>query len=99
LGKDAALFCSYYDVSASGNFEGHTILNIPVEREEFCQREDLDQAETERLLKRSRSQLLKQRAQRIKPLRDGKIITAWNGLMIAALAKGGIISGKQKHVE
>lgn len=61
--------------------------------------EDLDQAETERRLKHCRAQLLKLRAKRIHPLRDGKVITAWNGLMIAALAKGGIISGKQKHVE
>ena len=99
LGEDATLFCGYFDVTASGNFESNTILNIPVEREEFCQRENLDQAETERRLKRCRSQLLKRRAKRIKPLRDGKVITAWNGLIIAALAKGGITSGKQKHVE
>jgi uncharacterized protein YyaL (SSP411 family) len=99
LGEDTALFCNYFDVTAAGNFEGHTILNIPVDREEFCQEQDLDPADTERRLKRCRTQLLKQRAKRVRPLRDGKIITAWNGLMIAALAKGGIISGKQIRVE
>ncbi len=99
LGGDAALFCSYFDVTAAGNFEGHNILNIPVQREEFCLEEDLDQADLEKRLKRCRSLLLKQRAERIRPLRDNKIITAWNGLMIAALAKGSIISGKQKQLE
>ncbi len=99
LGGDAALFCSYFDVTAAGNFEGHNILNIPVQREEFCLEEDLDQADTEKRLKRCRSLLLNQRAKRIRPLRDNKIITAWNGLMIAALAKGSIISGKQKQLE
>jgi len=99
LGGDAALFCGYFDVTAAGNFEGHNILNIPVHREEFCLEKDLDPADLEKRLKRCRSLLLTHRAERIRPLRDNKIITAWNGLMIAALAKGGIISGKQKQLE
>lgn len=99
LGDDADLFCKYFDVTPAGNFDGHNILNIQVEREQFCQEHDLDPAEAEDLLKRCRTLLLKQRAKRIRPLRDAKVITAWNGLMIAALAKGGVICGRQKHLE
>jgi uncharacterized protein YyaL (SSP411 family) len=51
------------------------------------------------MLERSRARLLERRAGRIRPFRDGKVIAAWNGLMIAALAKGGAISGKREYVE
>jgi hypothetical protein len=40
------------------------------------------------LLERARKKLLAHRARRIRPLRDDKILTAWNGFMIAALSKG-----------
>jgi uncharacterized protein YyaL (SSP411 family) len=43
--------------------------------------------------------LLEYRDERIHPLRDEKIITSWNGLMIAALAKGGAISGTKDYIE
>lgn len=49
----------------------------------------LDPGETDTLLAQCRALLLRRRAERIRPLRDDKIITSWNGLMIAALARGG----------
>ncbi len=98
LGADAPLFCSFYDVSSYGNFEGSTILNIPVDVEEFCAREALDREELEELLERCCIRLLEHRATRIHPLRDEKVITSWNGLMIAALARGGAISGVRDFI-
>ncbi len=99
LGKDAELFCSYFDISADGNFEGHSILNIPLSLDEFCKLEGLERNSTDQKLERCRERLLERRSRRIRPLRDEKIITAWNGLMIAALAKGGLIGGKQEHID
>jgi hypothetical protein len=99
LGADAVLFCSYYDVSSYGNFEGNTILNIPVDIEIFCVNEGLDREELEVLLEDCCERLLERRNGRIRPLRDEKIITSWNGLMIAALAKGGAITGSRDLVE
>src|SRR6185369_12478995 len=78
LGDDAPIFCRFYDVTDRGNFEGHNILNIPAWVDEFCAREGLDQPETEQLLERSRLRLLERRTGRIRPFRDGKVITAWN---------------------
>jgi uncharacterized protein YyaL (SSP411 family) len=99
LGTDAPLFCLFYDISSYGNFEGTSILNIPVDMEEFCIRERCDQEMTEQLLEECCIKLHEQRSRRIHPLRDEKIITAWNGLMIAALAKGGAICGSQEFID
>jgi uncharacterized protein YyaL (SSP411 family) len=93
LGADAPLFCRYFDVSSYGNFEGSTILNIPADIGTFCGRESLERDQAKELLERSSMLLLERRDNRIHPLRDEKIITSWNGLMIAALARGGAISG------
>ncbi|BCS54288.1 thioredoxin domain-containing protein [Geobacter sp. SVR] len=99
LGADADLFCSYFDITAEGNFEGRSIPNIPVPLEEFCRQEDRSMAATERALERCRTTLLEQREGRIRPLRDEKIITAWNGLMIAALARGGVVLDTPAYTE
>jgi len=99
LGADAPLFCRYYDVSSYGNFEGNTILNIPTDIEAFCAREGCERDELEELLEGCVARLLERRNNRIPPLRDEKIITAWNGLMIAALARAGAISGARDLTE
>ncbi|MGD0587075.1 MAG: thioredoxin domain-containing protein, partial [Oryzomonas sp.] len=99
LGEDAPLFCRFYQVTAEGNFEGHTILNTRLSLDEFCAREGLDPAETAGRLERSRLLVLERRERRIRPFRDEKIVTAWNGLMIAALARGGVVAGNSAFLE
>jgi uncharacterized protein YyaL (SSP411 family) len=85
-------------VTDEGNFEGHTILTVPVAPDEFCRRYRLNFEETSELLGRCRAKLLEQRNRRIRPLRDDKIITSWNGLMIAALATAGIVCNKPEYI-
>jgi uncharacterized protein YyaL (SSP411 family) len=99
LGPDAPLFNRIYDVSSYGNFESSTILNIPNDIESFCTSEGRDRDELERTLEACCHRLLERRAGRIHPLRDEKIITSWNGLMIAALARGGAITGARDYIE
>jgi uncharacterized protein YyaL (SSP411 family) len=99
LGDDSDLFCRYFDVSEDGNFEGSNILNIPATLDEFCTRSGLNIDVTGLILDRCRAALLQRRENRIRPLRDDKIITSWNGLMIAALARAGIVFGKPEYLE
>lgn len=99
LGADGDLFCRYFDVSAEGNFDGYNILNIPFDPDAFYQKSGLNAFETGQLLERFSATLLQKRGGRIRPLRDEKIITSWNGLMIAALARGGIICGKPEYLK
>ena len=98
LGSDTDMFCDYFDVTSTGNFEGETILNIPSALEEFCQQRGLQPDSTSEILDTCRLKLLKQRDTRIRPLLDGKIITSWNGLMIAALARGGTLCGNREYL-
>lgn len=82
------LFCRCYDIRARGNFEeGKSIPNWPVPLANAANREGQTLDDLEKSLTRAREILFEVRKRRIPPLKDDKIITAWNGLMIAALAK------------
>ncbi len=98
LGPDAELFCRYFDVTAAGNFEGSNILNRPLDLATFSKREGRNEAELKLMFEEFCAKLLSHRNKRIRPLRDEKIIAAWNGLMIAALARGGIVSGNMEYI-
>jgi len=87
---DAALFNRVYDVSAAGNFEGRNILHIARPLAEVAQSMDLEVEAAARRLVAIRQKLFVEREKRVKPGRDEKILTEWNGLMIHALAEVGV---------
>jgi uncharacterized protein YyaL (SSP411 family) len=97
LGTNAELFCLFHAVTDEGNFEGETILTAPIALDEFCRHHRLNEGETGIRLERCRTELLKLRAERIRPLRDDKIITSWNGLMISALATAAVAFNKPEY--
>jgi uncharacterized protein YyaL (SSP411 family) len=80
LGGDAEIFQRFYNVTATGNWEGGNILNRLMHLE-------LGDPGTEIKLTRSREILLNAREQRVRPERDDKILADWNGLTLAALAR------------
>ncbi len=80
LGDEAEAFMQAYDVTPAGNWEGKTILNR-------SQRPALGDAGQEAKLAQSRAVLFEARGGRIRPGWDDKVLTDWNGLMIAALAR------------
>ena len=83
------LFCRFYNVSDDGNFEGgKSILHMTFSPEVFSKREGIELQQLLTELENAREKLFHLRENRIHPLKDDKIITSWNGLMIAALAKG-----------
>ena len=84
LGSRAALFKRFYDVTAEGNWEGHTILN------RIAAPALADEA-TEAELATSRAMLLEARGSRVRPGWDDKVLADWNGLMIAAMARAGVV--------
>ncbi len=90
LDRDTAgLFCRFYNIIPSGNFEeGRNIPYISISSEEFALKEKIGLEELETRLAGARERLFSAREKRIHPLKDDKILTSWNGLMIAALAKG-----------
>jgi hypothetical protein len=88
LGKQAALFNEYFGVTQKGNFEGHNILNRPIPHEVFARDHELDPAELQSRLDVMRKKLMQVRDKRIRPGRDDKVLTAWNGLMISSFVLG-----------
>lgn len=90
LGPDTGeLVCDYYGITEGGNFEGKSIPNlIGRSLEAFATSAGMSAEMWQNRLHDAREKLFRHREQRIHPHKDDKILTSWNGLMIAALAKG-----------
>jgi len=84
LGQASAEFKAIYDVTDSGNWDGHTILN------RSSQMDYLGDAR-ETALRESREKLFEAREKRIQPMRDDKVLADWNGMIIAAMAKAAFL--------
>ncbi|TCL62270.1 hypothetical protein EDC14_102613 [Hydrogenispora ethanolica] len=98
LEPDAAqLVIDYYRVSEAGNFEGRYILNRL--NPPLAALSDHPDGELQERLAAARAKLLAVREQRIKPFRDEKIITSWNGLMIGGLAQAYQVLGDAADYE
>ena len=95
--KDYPRFASTYGAEERGNvhedphgeFTGKNILYL---------RESLDDA-TEAELRAAKSKLLAIRSKRVRPYLDDKILTAWNGLMISAFAKGAQVLDEARYLK
>jgi uncharacterized protein YyaL (SSP411 family) len=87
LGADAEPFLRYYGVTAEGNFEGRNIPWVRTPHEE-----------TWEALAPARERLYAARERRVHPARDDKIVAAWNGLAISALATGGRVLAEPRYV-
>ena len=96
--RDAQVFNFFYDVSDDGNFEGKNILNIPFTVEATSKALKIDTDEVEAILERGRKLIFAEREKRIKPHRDEKILTAWNGLMLAAFAEAAAVFQNDEYL-
>jgi len=96
---DSALFFEYYGVSEAGNFEDHSILHVPFEPLEFARSKGLALNELEERIESLRRKLYKAREARVRPGKDDKVIAAWNGMMISALARGYQVMDEERFRE
>ena len=80
---------AYYGITEGGNFEGRTILNL-IGR--------LDEPAPARL-DEARAALYEVRSKRVWPGLDDKRLASWNALMIAALAEGGAVLGRDDYLD
>ena len=97
--QDAEIACRSWGVDVGGNWEGNSILLAAQSAESVGQWLNLPVAEVEASLNRSRATLLEHRATRIPPATDTKIIAAWNGMAIDALAKAGAVLEEPRFTE
>ncbi|UKT62287.1 thioredoxin domain-containing protein [Pedobacter mucosus] len=88
LGEDAALLSAYYDVTEDGNWEEEqtNILRKTILDDEILSKFNIDAATLYDKVKMAKAKLMAVRSKRIRPGLDDKCLTAWNGMMIKALA-------------
>jgi uncharacterized protein len=100
LGEEAGeIFSRIYDVSDFGNFEGRNILHPILTLEQASKLFKKDPKAIAVLISDSKKKLFQEREKRIKPFRDEKIITSWNGLMLSGLAEAIKISPRQSYLD
>jgi len=105
--EDADLFITVYNIEKNGNFNdessgGKTSSNIPhlkMPLSEIASSFKTSQEKLEERLDKSRKKLFEIREKRIHPHKDDKILTDWNGLMIASLAKASRVFNQKKYAE
>ncbi len=87
LKDESEFFEAAYGITAKGNWEGHTVLQRVLDDSSLAARFKVDPETVPAKLADSHSRLLSARASRVRPGTDDKILTAWNGLMLAAFAE------------
>ncbi len=98
LKEDSEFFEAAYGITAKGNWEGKTVLQRALDDSSLAARFALDPAAVPSKLAESHSRLLTARTARIRPGTDDKILSAWNGLMLAAFAEAARILPENDEV-
>lgn len=105
--EDAEIFRHYFGMKPEGNaeadphgeFQGKNILYIAKSLEETADFFKKDAVSTARILERLKAKLFEARCRRPRPFLDDKILTDWNGLMIAGLALGSRVFKEPRYEE
>ncbi len=87
--EEMQLARAIFEIRPHGNFEGDTILHLPRPLAEVAKAQGSDEATLTTRLDTLLDKLYTERERRIHPLRDDKQLTAWNGMLITALAEAG----------
>ena len=84
---------------AGGQTTGSNIPYFQDDRETLAKNVDMSLDDFNAFIEKSRQKLFEVREKRIHPLKDDKILTDWNGLMIAALSQGGQVLGDEVYID
>jgi uncharacterized protein len=97
--EDTRRFCASYDITDPGNWEHRSIPNRLRPIETVIKELNVTIDELYETTRRVRPLLYRARQARVPPGLDDKIITAWNGMMISAMAEAGRVLGTDRYVE
>ncbi len=99
LGEEDAEFAkTAYSVTFEGNFEsGSSVLRYPAWPDKLAGQLGMDEGEFNARIGKIRAQLKTAREKREAPERDEKVVTAWNGMMIAAFAEAAETFGEKRY--
>ena len=98
LGGDSVdILVRHFGITRGGNFEGSNIPFVGESLEDIADDLGMTRGDVSRLVEESRKRLLDVRNRRVRPFKDDKVLTDWNGLMIAALARASQVLGSEKY--
>src|SRR5437867_2602692 len=97
VGPDADTLAKYFDVTEQGNWEEQSILNVPRPPELFGKLEKLSTEELALMVDAAKKKLYAVREKRVKPGRDEKVLTDWNGLMLRAFSEAATHLGRDDY--
>jgi uncharacterized protein YyaL (SSP411 family) len=93
--RDAEVFCAFFDVTDRGNWEGKNILRVVGDVTRIAEQHGLTEDEVAEILDSARNLLLAEREKRVHPALDDKVLTSWNGMVLAAFAECAAIFDRQ----
>ena len=104
--EEGELFARVYEITPEGNYreeasgqrDGRSIPHLARALAAWAAELAVEEPALRQRLERSRLALLAVRARRVRPFKDDKILSDWNGLMIAALARAGAAFGEARYV-
>ncbi len=88
--EQADLVAAYYNIGKHPNFEGRYIFHTPESLSNAAKQLTISEENAQKIIHSAKQRLYDQRRQRPAPLRDEKVLTSWNGLMISAFARAGL---------
>jgi len=97
LGDRSNIFCAYFGITGSGNFEGKNIPYVSQPIGETAKKFGKTTAEIEEILRTGIKKLKNIRDKRIRPGLDNKILTSWNALMLSAFARAYQVFGDHHY--
>ena len=97
--EEYSLATSLFGITEKGNFDGTNILHLPISYAEYASQNKLLINNLIEQINRIKQKMQTNRNSRPPPLRDDKVITAWNGMMITALSMGGQILDRKDYTE
>ncbi len=98
-GDNARLAGAYFGVTPGGNFEGRNILHLATPLPALAAQFGLTEEEARHRIEQVRVGLRSRREERVRPGLDDKVLTAWNGLAIRALAEAGAALAEPRYLE
>jgi uncharacterized protein YyaL (SSP411 family) len=87
LKEDSDFFEAAYGITARGNWEGKTVLQRALDDASLAARFKIDPETVSAKLTDCHSKLLTVRSSRVRPGTDDKVLSSWNGLMLATMAE------------
>src|SRR5690606_27440812 len=98
--EQGRLYCTLSEITTEGNFQGKNIPNlIDTSLDSKAAELNINAGELRSLIEECRIKLYHQREERVHPYKDDKILTAWNALMIAAMARAAAVLGERKYAD